>query len=251
MANPSSRSSRGPVASSDLLAPPNFGRALTAAGIAAAVGALAWGAMVFFAHREFSLLAWGIGLLVGFACVKGGGYGTPLAVAAGVFALLSILFGKMFGFRMILEAEFEKQFSAMLTTEAHQEMATDAEKWAALEDKASDDAVSKFILDRGYDYDEVAVFRQEIVPDLVAFHETKPSLEDWRDSVTAEVVNEASFIESLKADFHPLDLLFVGLGIASAFGLVSRHTAELQVEARRQLRDERGEDDEEVAEREA
>ena len=34
-------------------------------------------------------------------------------------------------------------------------------------------------------------------------------------------------------------MLFVGLGLATAFGMVQKRTLELQAEARQQLRDER------------
>lgn len=42
-------------------------RAMTFAGVAALVGAAAWGLVAFYAHREIGWLAWGIGALVGFA----------------------------------------------------------------------------------------------------------------------------------------------------------------------------------------
>ena len=75
------------------------------------------------------------------------------------------------------------------------------------------------------------------------FHANKPTLQEWRaheqPAVEDWVAENYTFIDYLKGDFHLFDILFVILGLATAFGLVSRHTAELQESAREHLQAER------------
>lgn len=71
-------------------------KGLIAGLVAGVVGAAAWGALTFFTHREFGIVAWGIGLLVGFAVFKAMGAKASAAsgVLAAVVALCTIAGGK-------------------------------------------------------------------------------------------------------------------------------------------------------------
>lgn len=56
----------------------------TAAGLAAGlVGAAAWAAIAWFTHFQIGWLAWGIGALVGFATLLGGSYGADAQTTGG------------------------------------------------------------------------------------------------------------------------------------------------------------------------
>jgi hypothetical protein len=212
-------------------------RPLLFGGGVALLGAVAWGLLVFYAHREFGLLAWGIGAAIGAAMVKGGAHGTMLAVVAGVLALASIGTGKQIAFQLIVDQQSTKMVS-VLSPELHAEQAKDAKDWVALGADVSDEQVKTFIAEHGYE-GPPADFRREMAPKLVTMAREQPSLEQWREDIRKEFFGAASFFDYLREDFHLADILFVVLGIASAFGLVSKATAELRVAARQQLRAER------------
>ena len=72
--------------SNELLPPPPVGIPLALASLAALLGAAAWGLLAIYADLQHGFLAWGIGGLVGFAVVKGGGYGKQQAILAAVLA---------------------------------------------------------------------------------------------------------------------------------------------------------------------
>lgn len=231
MATPTVRESRF-VPTERLLPPVPTARALMFAGIAALLGAVAWGLIAFYAHYEVGYLAWGIGALVGFAAIKGGGHGTLVAVAAGALALLSIGTGKQLAFRMSMDQAAQEYVDEHVTTAVHAERERDAADWVALGDAPTADQVQAYVEGHGFDADDMTQFAAEEGPELRRFAAENLTLEQWRDQVRERFVSGFSFVEYLQDDFHPADILFVLLGIASAFGLVSNHTTKLHVAVR-------------------
>jgi hypothetical protein len=69
---------------------------LIAGGVAAAISAAAWIALVMFTKRELGLAAWGIGLLVGAAVRLGSGgrRGRALQAMAAIWAFLGVALAK-------------------------------------------------------------------------------------------------------------------------------------------------------------
>lgn len=226
------------VKSADLLPPPPLGRALLFAGIATALGTAAWGLLAFYAHRELGILAWGIGGLIGFAIVRAGGHGTFLAVCGGALALLSIGSGKQMAFRMSVDQEIT-MLVADMNESAHAERTKDAADWVALGPSPTPDQVKAFTDGHGYEVDDLKAFASEEGPRLRAFAEARPTVEQWREEQKAEIARHVSFVEFLKDDFHPLDIVFVLFGVATAFGMVSKATAAMQAAARQALREQR------------
>ena len=226
------------VRTEDLLPPPPIARALVFAGMGALLGAAAWSLLAFYAHREFGLLAWAIGGVIGFATVKAGGHGTMLAACAGALALLSIGSGKHLAFQLFVDKEAER-FAAQLDSSAHQERAQDAADWIALGEQPTAEQVRAFAAAHRYAVEDTASFAREEGARLRQFAAEKPSLDQWREQVRVDVTSGASFVTFLQDDFHPADILFVLLGVASAFGLVSKATVQLQVAARQAAREQR------------
>lgn len=71
-------------------------RASIAGGVAALIGGGVWAGIVISTGIEFGYVAWGIGLLCGFAVSKlGRGHGTIFQLMAVIFSLLGIAIGKM------------------------------------------------------------------------------------------------------------------------------------------------------------
>jgi len=85
----------------------SFNRALIFGSITGVAGATLWAAIAYFANLEIGWLAWGIGLAVGLACVKGAGYGSRLiGMSAVVITLLAILLGKYAAIELQVNDEF-------------------------------------------------------------------------------------------------------------------------------------------------
>jgi len=85
----------------------SFNRALIFGSIVGAAGAAVWAAIAYFASLEIGWLAWGIGLAVGLACVKGAGYGSRLiGMTAAIITILAILAGKYATIELHINNEF-------------------------------------------------------------------------------------------------------------------------------------------------
>lgn len=229
------------VRTEDLLAPPPVGRAIGLAGLAAVVGAVVWALLIIYAQREHGVIAWGIGGLIGFAIVKAGGYGQTLCIAGASLAVLSIAAGKQISYQVSVSQAIDESLERIGSQ--YDVTKVDARDWAALGDSPSDDAVEQFALDHDFDVDSAEEMRTEFGPDLVKFAKEQPTREQWieqqREVVEEVFAEEYTFLDYLKEDFSPIDILFAVLGLATAYGMVHRRTIELQVEAREQIRAER------------
>jgi hypothetical protein len=226
------------VHSADLLPPPPITKALMWGAGAAVLGAVAWGLLVVYVHREFGLLAWGIGIAVGFATIRAGGHGTTLAVFAALLALASIASGKQFAFRMIVDRQAAEMVQH-LTAEMHESYARQAADWIALGASPTPQQIQQFAEQHDLEFTSAAEFARKNGEPRAIFAQRKPTLEQWREQWRAEFSDGRSFVDYLKGDIQPMNILFVLLGIASAFGLVQKATVAMRVAARQALRAER------------
>lgn len=82
--------------------------------LSAIVGGIVWGLIVLATDYEIGYMAWGIGLLSGYAVLfaAGGKKGRPLQVTAVISSLLGILIGKYFVFYQALKNEVVKAYGA-------------------------------------------------------------------------------------------------------------------------------------------
>jgi hypothetical protein len=89
------------------------------AALAAVIGGLIWGLIAGKTGYEIGFLAWGIGVLSGFAVViaSGGKKGFPLQVIAVAASILGILIGKYFTFYFVLKDVISEQISAEAAAE--------------------------------------------------------------------------------------------------------------------------------------
>ena len=113
----------------------------------------------------------------------------------------------------------------------------DAAAFVVLGPTPSNDDIRDCMVRRGYYVggeaweipdEQVTAFRSEIAPGLVGFQEESPPYEVWRrrivDETVDELLAEVSTIEMLKESVSGFDLLWVLLGMSSAFGLVMRRS---------------------------
>lgn len=235
-----------PISQDDLAAmaaPPPLGKPLIFGGVTAFAGAAVWALLVVYAHYEIGLLAWGIGGAIGAAMLFAKARGTLLAVFAGALALLSIGTGKHMAFRTLAREELTKRQALEQTAEGLDGLRTLSEAWGKLGSAPTDEQIRDFVKEHQLDVTDVMAFRAEVVPELQWFLETMPNLEQWRSRVVDSRMEHVSFVEYLKRDFHPADILFAFFGIATAFGMVSKATmahrmalAQMQIDARRAAR---------------
>ncbi|MCA8942852.1 MAG: hypothetical protein KDB80_09865 [Planctomycetes bacterium] len=194
---------------------PNLARIACAA--AAIVGALVWGGISFYANREIGWVAWGIGALVGGACVVAGGRGTQMAVTAAILAVASIGVGKYLSITWAVKAYFSSPDAAAL----YEDQMADAEAWQALGESPDEDAIATFMIEREWNVDMTAAqFREYVGPGLADAAANKPSFDDWGSRMAAEV----DVFDAISTDLHPLDLLWVILGIGTAYQIVMRRS---------------------------
>lgn len=194
------------------------------------VGALAWGLVAFYANLEVGYLAWGIGALAGFVAVKFGGRGAGIGVLAGAVTLLSMFGGKLLSVRLEVW-EFIGEGREGITQEDYDEHLRDAQTFAGLAEPVSDQDLRRFLVDHDY-YDDFApedvpaedlvLFREESAPELRAFAASPDSFEEWREQVAENldwILEEVDYLEAVREGLGIVDVLFVLLGVGTAFRL--------------------------------
>lgn len=90
--------------------PRPLGLALLAGLVAAVLGGVAWGLVVKHSEYEVGVVAWGIGLVVGFAVAAvSRARGPALQAIAVACALVGILLGKYLSYALVLQEEADAQ----------------------------------------------------------------------------------------------------------------------------------------------
>ena len=208
-----------------------------AAGLLAGlVGAAAWAAIAYYANLEIGYLAWGIGGLVGFATASGAGKSGPVLGGIAVLITIASICGGKYatvetGIQSSLteiQADFEKQLAEGFTDEilvscladglVTQETANgNSVDWPEGVDpsEASEPADYPRVILRdaqakwdGMDADAHAEYHTEIE------NSTRKNFEAYLIGATQEARSEGFF-----ATFSMFDLLFFGLGVATAWGI--------------------------------
>lgn len=204
---------------------------LTAAGLAAGAGAALLGALIwkFIAIMfgiELGYIAWAIGGLIGFAVTVTGSSGQNAGIACGALALVAILGGKYLAYDSIKD-----EINAALNDsmdEIHQaydqEMAAAKAYTDVLNDKALREFMVKYEYSSYYDaedvtQEEISSFKTDSEPRLVSYAYGAPSFEMWYRSNIENDLAEVSTIGMIKEDFGAIDLLFLVLGVGTAFRL--------------------------------
>ena len=205
-------------------------------GLAAAgAGALVWAAVSYFTGREVGYVAWGLGLLVGMATAKFGGRGMASACAAAVLTVAGIAGGKLLGTRFFVEKGVAEVYEATFTPELHAELVRDADDFAELDGSAGDAELRQFMFEHNYGTagsaddvpeEELQAFLAIDAPQLRELHSQRLSFEDWRAQRIEEdrraFDEEFSIVQASLDELGPIDLVFVVLGVTTAFGVARR-----------------------------
>jgi hypothetical protein len=215
------------------------GTNLIVALLAAAIGALAWGAVTYFSGYEVGYVAWGLGALVGAAMVKFGGRDMACAAAAAVLTVVGIAGGKLIATHFVVEKEFRAGCAETFTRELHAALQQDAVDFAELEPNPTDSELRLFMVERGFtpagspaqvQPKEVQEFLSTTAPELRSMRSNPPSYETWYAHHVAESRRafeaEFSIVQANLDELSGFDLLWVFLGVSTAFGIVRRSGSE-------------------------
>jgi hypothetical protein len=202
--------------------------ALAMAALAALAGAFLWAVIIQLTGYEVGYLAWGLGLLVGGACVRFGGRGPVLATACAALTVGAILAGKYVYVRHEV-ANLCETLGAQLTPAAHAEAGAAAAALAAIPAGADDDTMRTYLVDHGFSEAgeaaevsdaELAAFREVQEPALREFHAAQPGFEEWKEGLTGAMQDQVPVMDIVVENLQGMDLLFALLGLTTAFGIV-------------------------------
>jgi hypothetical protein len=213
----------------------NYNKAVLFGSLAGLLGAAAWAAIAYYANYEIGWLAWGIGLAVGAATVKGAGYGSQLVgIIAVVITVISLVLGKYATVELLMnEINFDPQQvvqdslaglnDEVLTSYLADEIAAAREEsgeeiaWPELEEEAESESVqASYPADiwaaaaekyRGFSDNEKLAHRSSVEASI---QDNLANLQGLQDQIRQE-----SFFQS----FSAMDLLFFGLAIYTAFSV--------------------------------
>lgn len=223
------------TAAPDPAAGENTGLAIGVAAGGAVAGALIWAAISYFTNYEVGWIAWGVGGLVGGAAVLAGGRSQTVAIAAAVLAVLGIAAGKVLGFQFAVSAAAPELRQRLIDEGAeagYDELKWDASGLAALEDSSDDEQLVAYLEEHGYEGVTPVMFRTEVEPQLRQFHAEQPTFDVWLDGIIEQSVDEVSAVDLAMSELNAIDLLFLFLGVSTAYGLVVKAAQEQSRAAR-------------------
>ena len=201
------------------LPPPPTRRALTYGSVAAILGAFA----IVMAARTHGIrvgnLTVGIGVLVGVAIIRRGGYGKKLATLAAAITLVAI--------PASYYATFWFQATAWCNESSHAGIKDNAEKWALLSEP-TDEQVLAFARDEGFPFTTRKAFDHYPGEMLTWFHENQPTLQEWIDWEHAD----SEFGEYLTYSVSTIDYALLVAALLVAAGIVTLRTAKLENRAK-------------------
>ena len=208
-------------------------KAVLAAAGAALLGALIWKFIAVAFDYELALVAWAIGGGVGIAAAAMGSRGQLAGIVCGVLVVFSIFAGKY----MAAES-FRADLGEMIMAEAaddglrplYEELIYDAEVYVeAVNDDAS---LRNFMIDHNYveaaspaeiSDEDVELFKEYNHAQLMEFAAGPPSYAAWSAGAFEEI-GEISSWAIVKDGLGFLDLLFLALGVGTAFRLGSQRS---------------------------
>jgi len=198
--------------------------------LGAAIGASAWALIAHFTGYEVGYVAWGVGALVGFGSTSCGGKGASMGLACAALALVAIFVGKVGAVQLTWGSVSEEIADEMFNQEVYDQYLEVAN---ALPQDAGERALKGFMLEHGVtdathvdeiSAEEFAQFRDDDVPELKALRDDPPGFDAWNtehraDFETAfeQYAGEISVNDQVIESLAPMDLLFVGLGVWTAW----------------------------------
>ncbi len=216
--------------------------ALAGAIAATIFGAMLWAAVMVATGFEIGFLAWGIGGMIGTASYAFGGRGGNMGMIAALLAVVGILGGRLLGFHLALDSlmlgDSEEMVAEMLNMANYE----DDQYTAALYAKVSNrDELREFMSDT---WVSAALTPGEVTPEMIEefyasglaeylekIHLERPTFDEWKEMAKSVYTTHfTGILEQMevtawglfKESFGALDLLFLFLGVSTAFGIARR-----------------------------
>lgn len=212
-------------------------RAVIGGLIGGAIGALAWAGVVVFTGYEVGWIAWGVGGLVGYGVAKGNEDGARSSTAAGtlavVIAALAIVAGKYAGIQSVMPSDDE--IMAMFTANFESE--------EYLISYVADEVVAEYVAaGLGVDWPagvdpSQAAYEVDYPADVWAEADARWAARSEQERTDFRAAREAETMASVSesmpeiraalvgggfaGSFTPMDLIFFGLAMVTAFGVGS------------------------------
>jgi hypothetical protein len=205
--------------------------ALGVGAVVALLGAWVWKLIAVNLGFEFGMVAWVIGGAIGFAAAVVGSRGEVQGTLCGILTIMAILGGKYLTIETVksewqLMAAGLSDVGAEVFQEAYEQDLAFAEQYV---NEVNDDrSLREFIIEYGYSdaddadavtFDEITAFKSIAEQPLKTLHSNDPGLEQWLESSYKAQFEAYSTFDLIKEDFGIVDVLFLSLGVASAFRL--------------------------------
>ena len=213
---------------------PVSAKAFLASSMAAISGGAVWAYLAIFTDHEVGYVAWGIGALVGLCALAYGGRGSTLATTCAVLTAASIFSSKVGATHHALSHEVRVDVTRSFSRPVYEDMLRRATAFTRLGNDASDDEIKTFMVRYGYtdsisltgiSRQEQKFFESMQGAELRRMHVEQPTYTEWRKSKAAslrmEKTEERTLLDRTAKSFTMLELVCGGLGVATAFGLVT------------------------------
>ena len=206
-------------------------QALIGALIGGVIGAVIWGVIAHLTGYEHSLIAIGVGALVGFGAKALGGEGAATGLFAVVITVGAIFAGKMFAVYLVLNASLD-EINGDVNQVMYEEYMEDARLFNDIRD-GNEQQWREFMIDRGYSEErypddilkqDLEDFRTYTAGPLIEMYEEQPTYDQWKSdvAVASDDLIDASLLSEYAIDnLGFLDILFVIVAVATAFSLAS------------------------------
>jgi len=210
---------------------------LAFATFAAIAGAFAWYLIATMFDYELGFVAWGIGGLIGLAAALGGSRSDAAGVACGVLLVVLAIFGGKYMAMSSIAAEYQAMVSGDAsdpeTMEMFEEFQFDASSFARI-DANDENAVKTFMVDHWFidaessasvTSDDLDYFRTEFQPGLEDQIASPMNFEQWHAGMMGNVdavFQDISPVSMVIDTLGPMDILFLLLGVSTAFQLARR-----------------------------
>lgn len=216
----------------------NINKGLIFGVLAGLVGAMVWAGIACFTGYEIGWIAWGIGAFVGFAFAFGsGGRGVQAGTIAVVITVLSIVAGKYTAVDLMISQELGTEEEVIQNAVAQLDDDKVMVSYVAEDVIAEKVARNEFVsypenVDPDNE-DPEAYYSPEIWSEAKASWEgmTPEDKQEYRRRAEEFIVQNVKmvFAESSKAgflySFTPMDILFFGLAVLTAYRIASRGRA--------------------------
>ncbi len=208
--------------------------AIIAAAVAAFIGALLWKFIALAFNYELGIVAWLIGGAGGYAAAVFGSRGQISGIICGILALLAILGGKYMAISGF-QSEWQETLATLSETDS-QELKDAYQNELVLakiyvSEVNDDTSMREFMI--AYQYTESGTAESIPDEDLTYFKEstepvlrnmassTPPSYEQWLQASFGDQVASYSTFDLMQESFGLIDLVFLLLGVVTAFRLGS------------------------------